>query len=173
MAEWVAGRPRRPISRAAVDALAGRIHAPLARGAGENVYDLQARLRALMWDHVGLVRSGDGLRDAIDEIEAIGRRAEAAAVPGGVAFNLAWQDWLNLGNQAAAAWLIARSALERAESRGSHYRRDCPETGPVPYHVYAAAETGAYPRVWTEPVSLHRRRPARPTPEPAAVEAGD
>ena len=172
MAEWVVGRPRSSVARGAVQAIAGRIHAPLDRRAGEDVYALQARLRAVMWDQVGLIRSEEGLQSALGEIESIGRRAEAAAVPGGVAFNLAWQDWLNLGNQTAAAWLIARSALERRESRGSHFRRDRPETGREPYHVYVSAENGAYPRVWTEPVSLHRLRPA-PASEPAAVEAGD
>jgi succinate dehydrogenase/fumarate reductase flavoprotein subunit len=173
MAEWVVGRPRPSVARGAVEGMATRIHAPLARRQGEDLYALQARLRAEMWDQVGLIRSDEGLSSALGEIEAIGRRAEAAAVPGGVAFNLAWQDWLNLGNQTAAAWLIARSALERRESRGSHYRSDRPGSGPEPYHVYVSAEDGAYPRVWTEPVSLHRRRPARPAAEPAAVEAGD
>ncbi len=173
MADWVAGRPRLRISRTAVDAAARRVHAPLDRHDGDSIYELQSALRSLMWDHVGLIRSGEGLRTALGEIEAIGRRAEAAAVPGGAAFNLAWQDWLNLNNQTAVAWLIARSALERAESRGSHYRRDCPATAAEPYNVYAVAEDGGYPRVWTEPVRLHRLRPPKSTMEPAAVEAGD
>ena len=53
-------------------------------------------------------------------------RLATAGVPGHSAFNTAWQDWLNLQNQVTTAWLIARSALERTESRGSHFRRDCP-----------------------------------------------
>src|SRR6185369_2304749 len=156
MADWVAGRPRLRVSRSAVDASARRVLAPLERGQGERVYDLQARLRGVMWDRVGLIRSGEGLKIALGEIEEIGRRAEEAAVPGGREYNLAWQDWLNLRNQATAAWLIARSALERAESRGSHHRSDLPTPAPNLYNVYMRAEDRAGPRVWTEPVRLSR-----------------
>ena len=56
---------------------------PLERRQGERVYDLQARLRGVMWDRVGLIRSGEGLKIALGEIEEIGRRAEEAAVPAG------------------------------------------------------------------------------------------
>jgi len=87
-----------------------------------------ARLRQVMWEHVGLIRGGEGLKLALTEIEDIARRLDAVAVRGGGAYNLAWQDWLNLENQATAAWLIARSALERTESRGGHTRSDYPDS---------------------------------------------
>ena len=85
-------------------------------------------------------------------------------MPGGVAFNLAWQDWLNLRNQTAAAWLIARSALERTESRGSHFRRDFASPSPTLYNVLASFPDGEPPKVWTEPVRLHRLAPDAGTP---------
>ena len=68
---------------------------------------------------------------------------------------------MNLRNQATAAWLIARSALERAESRGSHYRSDLPTPAPALYNVYVRAEDKAGPRVWTEPVRLTPTPPLR------------
>ena len=70
-----------------------------------------------------------------------------------------WQDWLNLQSQLAVARLIARSALARAESRGSHHRRDRPEPARDLYNVFAAVGGDGAPRVWTEPVRLTRRRP--------------
>jgi len=93
-------------------------------------------------------------------------------VPGGTSYNLAWQDWMNLQNQAAAAWLIARSALERAESRGSHFRSDHPETGSDLYNVLIASDEAAGLRVWTEPVRLSRVSPAGAS-RPVNVEVGD
>ena len=93
-------------------------------------------------------------------------------MPGGREYNLAWQDWLNLRNQATAAWLIARSALERAESRGSHHRSDLPTPAPDLYNVYVRAEDKAGPRVWTEPVRLSDSAPRGAAAEPAAVEVG-
>jgi succinate dehydrogenase / fumarate reductase flavoprotein subunit/fumarate reductase flavoprotein subunit len=174
MAEWVAGRPRPRAGRAVIEAAARRVLAPLERREGESLYALQARLRDVMWEHVGLIRSGPALKAALGDIEDIGRRAEAAAVPGGRAYNVAWQDWLNLQNQTTAAWLIARSALERTESRGSHYRRDCPEPLPELYNVYVGFADGASPKVWTEPVRLTRLGPppaAPPSPPRSATDA--
>jgi succinate dehydrogenase/fumarate reductase flavoprotein subunit len=160
MADWVAGRALPQISHAVAEAAVAAITAPLARSeGGENLYALQARLRQVMWEHVGLVRAGEGLKLALTEIEDIARRLETVAVRGDGAFNLAWQDWLNLQNQATTAWLIARSALERTESRGSHYRRDFPKTAADAVTVLAGSAEGAGPKVWTEPVRYTRMKP--------------
>src|SRR5438034_5332955 len=139
MADWVVGRPVPRLSTPEVEATVARIVEPLERGEGENLYALQQSLRDVMWEQVGLVRQASGLKAALRDIEDIGQRAVRAAVPGGATYNLAWQDWLNLQNQSAAAWLIARSALERDESRGSHFRGDCPETGADLYNVHVAS----------------------------------
>jgi len=159
MADWVLDRRAPRLSLPAIRAMAARVLAPLGRGDGENLYALQRKLRELMWERVGLIRSGDGLASALHEIEEIGRRAERAAVPGGAAFNLAWQDWLNLENQTAAAWLIARSALERTESRGSHYRTDFPQPAAELVSIHVRSSEHTAPRVWTEPVRLTRCKP--------------
>jgi succinate dehydrogenase/fumarate reductase flavoprotein subunit len=172
MADWVAGRERPAARPSAIDAGARRALGPLGRGTGDGVYPLLARLRDVMWEQVGLIRSGRGLREAVSAIEDIGSRVEAAAVPGGRTYNLAWQDWLNLKSQVATAWLIARSALERTESRGSHHRSDHPERGGALYTICVGYEGGVAPKVWTEPVRLTRLTPdgARPS---ATIEVGD
>jgi len=171
MTEWVVGRPRPEISAAAMEAAAARAVAPLSAAPGrEDLYALQARLRDVMWDRVGLIRSESGLTEALAEIDEIGERAARVGVPGGPAFNLAWQDRLNLDSQVVTARLIALSALARAESRGSHFRDDFPEPGGdlVAVHIGGAAA----PRVWTEPVRLTRYRPDAVSPA-ITVEVGD
>jgi len=125
-----------------------------------------------MWEQVGLIRSASGLKSALKEVEEIGQRAAGAPVPGGPTYNLAWQDWLNLQSQSAAAWLIARSALERTESRGSHFRSDYPETGSELYSVSVGADDSSGLRVWTEPVKLTRLSPTG-TRQPTGVDVGD
>jgi len=172
MAEWVVSRAPPRLSQTATEAAAARVAGPLGRGDGDNIYALLTRLRAVMWDHVGLIRAGENLKQALGEIEEIGRRAEGAAVPGGGPFNLAWQDWLNLQNQATAAWLICRSALERTESRGSHFRKDFPEPAAELVNVYVGFADEALPKVWTEPVRLTRLTPGAARPG-MAVEVGD
>ena len=73
-------------------------------------------LRNLMSAHVGVVRNGDGLTTrAAPRSPHIER--ECAHLP-------------QLRNMATAALLIAAAALRRSESRGGHYRSDCPETDP-------------------------------------------
>jgi fumarate reductase flavoprotein subunit len=175
MAQWVIGRPLPPMAEAAVEEEARRAVAPLGASGGGDLYALQAGLRDLMWERVGLIRDGPGLRAALAEIDTIGSRLARAGVPGGPAFNLAWHDWLNLGSQVAAARLIAASALERAESRGSHYRSDCPRTEAEPRVVCVEAGGGGALRVWTEPVGLTRYRPESPesADHAIAVEVGD
>ncbi len=172
MAAFVEGRPAPRPSPAALAEVARALRAPLGRPAGgDDLYALQRELRDLMWERVGLVRDEEGLRQALGGLERLAARIERVALPGGTGFNLAWQDWLNLRNQAVAARLVARSALERRESRGAHYRRDFPEPGGALFTVRVQRD-GDGVRVWTEPVALTRARPA-PAAAPAPVEIGD
>ncbi len=90
------------------------------------------RLQTLMWDKVGIVRSGDDLGQALKGLSRLERMA------GGVAARCRMRRWnrerleaLEFRLMVKTAELIARSALERKESRGSHYRRDFPETAPA------------------------------------------
>jgi L-aspartate oxidase len=75
-------------------------------------------LRARTWKDLGLVRTGDGLREA----EAFFSRAYAAARgPAG------GQVAPALRSLVTVAFLMSRAALRREESRGGHYRTDFPE----------------------------------------------
>jgi len=172
MADFVTGRPAPRRVAAAAGDVAGRLTAPLARGAGD-LYVLQRELRQVMWERAGLVRDGDGLKIAAATAERIADELGRVGVPGGAAFNLAWQDWINLVNQTAVARLITTSALTRTESRGAHYRNDCPSpsTGPL-YTVRVQARAGET-AVWTEPVALTRATPAGARRVSSMVEVGD
>ena len=173
MAEWVEGRPFPRVSEARASERAERLLARLG-APGEGLYALQARLRQLMWERVGLIRDGEGLRSAGEELEAMAERVWGVAVPGRREYNLAWQDWLNLLSQVTAARVIARSALERGESRGAHYRRDHP--GPDPawlVNVHVRAKDGGGMEVWTQPVRFSRREPEAMGAGALTVEVGD
>ena len=69
------------------------------------------QLRALMSDHVGVVRDEDGLRSGLRRIAALQRADPSPAFCA----------------MADAATLVAAAALCRKESRGAHYRSDYSE----------------------------------------------
>ena len=71
---------------------------------------VEANLRTMMTSHVGVIREGGGLADAVRTFAAIERDT------GNIA----------LRNMATTALLVAASALARHESRGAHYRSDYP-----------------------------------------------
>jgi succinate dehydrogenase/fumarate reductase flavoprotein subunit len=87
-------------------------------------------------------------------------RAAKIASKGGRAFNLGWQQALDVRNLLTASELIARSALMREDSRGAHYREDFPELDNANWlkNVYLARD-GASVKLWTEPVKLERLKP--------------
>jgi succinate dehydrogenase flavoprotein subunit len=172
MADFVTGRAAAGARGAAVDGVIERLTAPLERRGGD-LYALQRELRAVMWDRAGLVRDGEGLRAAASTAERIAEELGQVGVPGGAGFNLAWQDWLNLSNQAAVAGLIAASALARTESRGAHYRSDFPAPADAPLYTVRVQSRGGERSVWTEPVALTRATPAGATRVSSMVEIGD
>jgi L-aspartate oxidase len=73
------------------------------------------QIRDLMWREVGVVRSGPGLRRAIEHLQKL-----ASSLP---ACDARQSEARNIHQ---VALLIARSAQARLESRGAHYRTDYP-----------------------------------------------
>ncbi|HKC97659.1 MAG TPA: FAD-binding protein, partial [Methylomirabilota bacterium] len=172
MADSVAGPTPARDGRARVRDTVARLTAPLDRPTGD-VYGLQRELRAVMWERAGLVRDGAGLKAAVATAERIADELARVGVAGGRAFNLAWQDWINLTNQAAVARLITTSALARTESRGAHYRSDFPVPSAVPLYTVRVQSRGGETAVWTEPVALTRATPTGAGRVSSMVEVGD
>jgi L-aspartate oxidase len=102
---------------------------------------IEANLRAMMTSHVGVIRDGEHLAEAVRSFAAIERDT------GNIA----------LRNMATTALLVATSAWARRESRGAHYRIDYPTDKTALAHrtmttLAAAREIAA---------SLEERAPAR------------
>jgi len=102
----------------------------------------EKNLRAMMTSHVGVIRDGDRLAEAVRSFAAIERDT------GNIA----------LRNMATSALLVAASAWARRESRGAHCRLDHPAEKPALAHrtmttLAAARELAA---------SLSDRIPVRP-----------
>ncbi len=172
MADYVVGAPERRQDAGGLHQSVQDARAPLGRSGGD-LYALQRRLRDVMWEHAGLVRDAGGLTAAQAAVEEIEQRLDTAAVPGGPALNLAWQDWLNVRSQLTAARLIIASAEARKESRGAHWRDDFPAAGREPLYSVRVRRRDDDLLIWREPVALTRARPATSEAAPEAVEIGD
>ncbi|MDA8434431.1 MAG: fumarate reductase/succinate dehydrogenase flavoprotein subunit [Actinomycetales bacterium] len=97
---------------------------------GENPYTIHADLQQTMNDLVGIIRTESEMREALDRLEGFKERVRRASVQGGRAFNPGWHLALDLKNMLLVSEAIARSALERQESRGGHTRDDYPVMSP-------------------------------------------
>jgi succinate dehydrogenase / fumarate reductase flavoprotein subunit len=113
--------------------LADEALAPFAKGSdpqAENPYTLHADLQDSMNTLVGIIRREGEVRQALEHLDELDRRAENLAVSGPLIFNPGWHLTFDLRNMLLLSRCIAMSALTRTESRGGHTREDHPEMNP-------------------------------------------
>jgi succinate dehydrogenase / fumarate reductase flavoprotein subunit len=104
--------------------------APFERGTGgENPYKVQADLQESMQALVGIVRLENEMKEALTRIAGFNERAARVGVDGHREYHSGWHTALDLRNLLAVSEAIARSAIERKESRGGHFREDYPDKG--------------------------------------------
>lgn len=92
----------------------------------KSVDEIHKKLGKVMWDHVGMSRSAEGLKKAISSIQAIKQEfkndlkitGEAKGYNSELIKAYRVSDFIELGE------LMARDALEREESCGGHFREE-------------------------------------------------
>ncbi len=121
-------RPAGPIDTEQVEAAARRALEPFDqdRSEGEGPYVVQHDLQEMMQDLVGIVRTERDMLRALVSIEGLAARARRVVASGHREYNAGWHAALDLPNMLVVSEAIARSALERKESRGAHFRDDHP-----------------------------------------------
>ncbi|HUF62351.1 MAG TPA: fumarate reductase/succinate dehydrogenase flavoprotein subunit [Verrucomicrobiales bacterium] len=92
-----------------------------------NPYRIQQRLQETMQANVGIVRREDEMEKALADIAEIRGQIAGVSVGGNREYNPGWHTALDLDNLVTVAEAIARSALERKESRGAQFREDYPD----------------------------------------------
>jgi succinate dehydrogenase / fumarate reductase flavoprotein subunit len=116
------------VDAGAVDRAMQASLAPFERGgSGENPYKVQHDLQNTMQALVGIVRTESEMREAITKIAGFRERASRVGIEGHREFNAGWHTCIDLRNLIDVAEAIARSAVERKESRGGHFREDFPD----------------------------------------------
>lgn len=108
-----------------------RVHAlteRFARDGRESLEEMRAELQRAANRHLLIIRDEAGLTMLRDICDGLRHRLETRAR---VASTKDRVHAFELSNLLDVAELMTRAALARRESRGGHYRRDCPEVDPA------------------------------------------
>jgi len=111
---------------------------------GEGPFQIHHELQKMMQNLVGIVRTENEMAQALDGIEDLKKRAERIRVYGNREYNPGWHTALDLTSLLTVSEAITRSALERKESRGAHYRDDYPEKDAALGRVNIIVREGAH-----------------------------
>src|SRR5512143_2390070 len=101
----------------------------LRNGTGkENAFDITREMKKVMFEDVGIYRSGAIMEGAIDKVYELKERYKHVRVTdAGRIFNTELLNAWELSNLLDVAEVVAVSALNRRESRGGHSREDYPK----------------------------------------------
>jgi succinate dehydrogenase / fumarate reductase flavoprotein subunit len=130
-ADYAAKQPnRRAATATTVNAAIKAALRPFETKGGENAYSVQYELQDVMFDLIGIIRTGEEMEKALVEIEKFKKRAAKVTVEGGRAYNPGWHVALDIESMLTVSEAVAKAAIERKESRGGHTRDDYPLTDP-------------------------------------------
>jgi L-aspartate oxidase len=92
----------------------------------QQIAQARRRVRQLMWQYVSLRRDQDGLLEARRQLLAL-RQELLNTDPVPFTQPAVWDAWRETVNMFKSAELVIATALQRRESRGSHWRGDYPQ----------------------------------------------
>jgi succinate dehydrogenase / fumarate reductase flavoprotein subunit len=94
---------------------------------GVSMFSIRNRLAETMWNHVGIFRTESEMAQALATVdELIEEYKDAYAGDASEKYNMAFINYVEIGNILKLARAVAMGALNRRESRGSHSRGDYP-----------------------------------------------
>ncbi|UCH29890.1 MAG: FAD-binding protein, partial [Myxococcales bacterium] len=96
----------------------------LNRESGENPYLMHEAIQEVMSTNVGIVRTGEELQTAIEQLGELNIRAQNLKAPGTSQYNPGWHEALSVKAMLVVGEAVARAAFVREESRGAHTRLD-------------------------------------------------
>jgi succinate dehydrogenase / fumarate reductase, flavoprotein subunit len=130
-AQWARQNGQAGIDEGAVDTGIRTSLAPFERGgSGENPYKVQSDLQDSMQALVGIVRLEHEMQEALLRIQQLKEREARVGVAGHREYHAGWHTSLDLRNLLTVSEAVAKSAIERKESRGGHFREDYPDKSP-------------------------------------------
>jgi fumarate reductase flavoprotein subunit len=160
MAKWVVNQPLAECNMAEVAASIKAHEAPLERAPGD-IEQIRDALADVMWNDVGISRSKESLYRARTQLDELDHSLNQMGV-GDLqrAYNLTWQDWMNLRNLILVSKSVTEAAIARENSRGAHYREDFTEPGDLDTSYFTAVKLlNAQLLIENRPVLFNRVKP--------------
>jgi succinate dehydrogenase/fumarate reductase flavoprotein subunit len=97
---------------------------------------LRKEMKKIMDRYLGTNRTEKGMNKALRKISDLKQNElPKVEVVGGKIFNIDWRTAIEVSMALNLAELLIRSALQRKETRGHHFRSDFPETLEIPEHT--------------------------------------
>jgi fumarate reductase flavoprotein subunit len=138
MAQYVMGKNHLDYDLEAIEQSLLEHQEPLNKAPGDIEF-IRDELADCMWDQVGILRNQADLEAARIRLNKLDDILHTMGVgETNRAFNLTWQDWMNLRNLILVSKTVVEAALARENSRGAHYREDYPEEGDLETSFFTA-----------------------------------
>ncbi|WP_077214430.1 FAD-dependent oxidoreductase [Bacillus dakarensis] len=94
---------------------------------GINMFEIRDKMAETMWYNVGIFRTEKEMQKACDTIEVLLEQFKEAYIgDSSEKYNMAFINYVEIGNLLKLAKAVAMGAINRKESRGSHSRGDYP-----------------------------------------------
>ena len=100
--------------------------APLNRTEGENPAKVVEDLREMMQYKVGIIRTEKLLKEALEDLDDLEKRAKNTSTGNSRIYNPGWHQALEIDAMVDVSRMCTLAALHRKESRGGHTRDDFP-----------------------------------------------
>ena len=127
----------------------------------ERLANIRTELQDRMMEHCSVFRDEKNLKGLIESIRNLKERTKDIYLKDKTRkFNTELIDAIELNHMLNISEVIASSAIERKESRGAHYREDCPERDDTSWLKHTLAfKTDKEIEFRYKPVNITRFKP--------------
>jgi len=128
---------------------------------GNNMYVIRDKMASTLWNNAGIFRNGADLKQALEDIDQLLEEYKDCYVGDkSKSYNMAFINYVEIGNLLKIARTVAMGALARRESRGAHSRSDYPQRDDQNFlkHTLIYKEGDQYKLDYL-PVSITRYQP--------------
>ena len=160
-AEYANDADFKALSEDPTDYTRQQLDAILVSKGGENAFDITEEMKSVMFDHVSVFRTEEGMSQALEKVRELRERVKHVQPPDrDKVFNTELLNIWELVSLLELAEVTTISALERKESRGAHAREDYPKRDDQNWlkHTLAWVEDGQI-KLGYKPVDITKFEP--------------